>query len=169
MAQDTFIIEAGENSITVRFADNESAEALKGKLHEGEVTVSLSDYGGFEKVGELPWSLARDDRQTTAHPGDIMLYQGRNIVIFYGTNSWAYTPLGHADYPAEEIKQILSGNPCEVTLRLSELTEINQINASDDSYGIYNLNGVRNNMENTDINSLPKGIYIVNGKKHIIK
>lgn len=78
----------------------------------------MDNYGGFEKVGTFEESLPRNDIQTTAVPGDIMLYQGNSIVIFYGTNTWAYTKIGTiTGYSEEELRDILSGN--EETLSLS--------------------------------------------------
>ena len=66
-------------------------------LEETLLTIQMQDYGGFEKVGGLGRSLPADDRQTTAGPGDIVLYQGNQIVMFYGSNSWSYTRLAHID------------------------------------------------------------------------
>lgn len=78
-------------------ADTDAARELVGKLQDGPVTVSLHAYGGFEHVGPLPWSLPQNDEQVTSIPGDVMLYQGDQITIFHGSNSWAYTPLGHIE------------------------------------------------------------------------
>lgn len=66
-------------------------------MRESPITIRMSDYGGFEKVGSLGESLPTSDRQTTTEEGDIVLYSGNQIVIFYGTNSWSYTRLGHVD------------------------------------------------------------------------
>ncbi|MDE6006111.1 MAG: hypothetical protein K2G67_00960 [Muribaculaceae bacterium] len=67
----------------------------------------MNDYGGFEKVGELPWSLPTSNSQISTVPGDVMLYLGNNIVILYGTNSWWYTRLGKIEgMTADEIRDI---------------------------------------------------------------
>ncbi|HIT59831.1 MAG TPA: hypothetical protein IAC33_01005 [Candidatus Fimousia stercorigallinarum] len=66
-------------------------------MRESPITIRMSDYGGFEKVGSLGESLPTSDRQTTTEEGDIVLYSGNQIVIFYGANSWSYTRLGHVD------------------------------------------------------------------------
>ena len=77
--------------------DNDAANALVGMLRDGSLTIRLRDYGGFEKAGSLGRSLPSSNRQITAHAGDIVLYQGNQIVMFYGSNSWSYTMLGHIE------------------------------------------------------------------------
>jgi hypothetical protein len=79
----------------VEWEDNESVEALKELCQEGPLTIRMSMYGGFEQVGSIGQSLPRDDSRTTTQAGDIVLYSGDQIVVFYGSNSWAYTRLGH--------------------------------------------------------------------------
>ncbi|WP_418922955.1 cyclophilin-like fold protein [Ellagibacter isourolithinifaciens] len=91
------VITAGDASFEMTPADTDAARELVGKLQDGPVTVSLHAYGGFEHVGPLPWSLPQNDEQVTSIPGDVMLYQGDQITIFHGSNSWAYTPLGHIE------------------------------------------------------------------------
>ena len=66
-------------------------------MWENPVSIQMSDYSGFEKVGSLGTSLPVNNSQTTTHAGDIVLYNGNQIVIFYGSNSWSYTRLGHVD------------------------------------------------------------------------
>ncbi len=93
---------------SVKWEDNESVEAL-GELCP--LTVEMSMYGGFEQVGPLGTSLPRSDSQTTTSAGDICLYSGNQIVIFYGSNSWAYTRLGHIDADAGRLAAVLgNGN-----------------------------------------------------------
>lgn len=88
-----YITVNGETRIAT-LADNAATDALCGMLAAGQVTINMRDYGGFEKVGDLPQSLPTSNSQITAQPGDIMLYQGYQMVIFYGNNSWSYTRLG---------------------------------------------------------------------------
>ena len=77
-------------------------------------------YGGFEQVGPIGQSLPRDDSQTTTQTGDIVLYSGNQIVVFYGSNSWSYTRLGHiSDKTAEEMTQLLSNGDVTITIDLS--------------------------------------------------
>ena len=122
----------------------------------------MSDYGGFEKVGALPQSFTTSNSQITTEPGDIMLYQGYNIVIFYGSNTWSYTPLGKIDgATVNELKQFLGSGSISLTLSLDSPTEMKDINTESNRKDIvYDLQGHR--ITNTP---LSPGFYIVNGKK----
>ncbi len=84
-------------TFTASLEQNEAVDALLDMMNEGPVTIDMQDYAGFEKVGSLPTSLPTQDQRVTTQPGDIVLYQGNQIVMFYGTNSWSYTRLGHID------------------------------------------------------------------------
>ena len=110
-------IAIGDHTLTVRLADNESAAALKALLANGPVTLSASNYGGFEKVCSLGTRLPSHDEYTVTKPGDVMLYAGSNIVLFHGSNSWEYTRLGWID-EMTNLSGILSGNENEITLGL---------------------------------------------------
>ena len=88
-------------------------------MRESPITIGMSDYGGFEKVGSLGESLPTSDRQTTTEEGDIVLYSGNQIVIFYGTNSWRYTRLGHVDN-LDGWEEALGNEDETVTFSLSE-------------------------------------------------
>ena len=83
--------------LSVQWESNPSVQALSALLAEGHLTLNMHPYGGFEQVGELPVSIENHDVKMTAVPGDIMLYAGNSIVIFWGTNTWAYTKLGHIE------------------------------------------------------------------------
>lgn len=110
-------IKVGRSTLTADLEDNESAKALKELLADGSLTIPASNYGGFEKVCTLESELPSNDSQTTTHAGDICLYNGSQIVIFYGSNSWAYTRLGKIpDVEKEELEKILSGKETEITL-----------------------------------------------------
>jgi len=105
--------------LAVEWADNASVDALRELLKAGPLTVELSQYGGFEQVGSLGTSLPRSDVQTTTEPGDIMLYSGSSIVIFYGSNSWAYTRLGKiTGMSREELTALLGVGGVTATLSL---------------------------------------------------
>ncbi len=107
----------GETPVTVAWEDNASVEALKALAVEG-LTIEMSMYGGFEQVGPIGQSLPRDDAPTTTASGDIVLYSGDQLVVFYGVNSWAYTRLGHiTDQTPKQMKELL-GN-ADVTITLS--------------------------------------------------
>ena len=110
-------IEVNGSTFTATLADNAAADALVDWVEEGPVTLELSDYAGFEKVGPLGRSLPAPDSQTTTHAGDIVLYQGDQIVLFYGSNSWSYTRLGHID-DLTGWEDALGGGDVTVTLSL---------------------------------------------------
>ena len=97
--QETEMNEAGgmETDIQNDGEENAVVSALVEMMRESPVVLQMSDYSGFEKVGPLGTSLPADNSQTTTHAGDIVLYNGNQIVIFYGSNSWSYTRLGHID------------------------------------------------------------------------
>lgn len=120
MKNNTLTLTVDNRSFTATLADNSATEALKERLVQGTLEVRLDDYGDMEKVGSLGFSLPQTDRQTTTVPGDIMLYQGNSLVIFYGSNSWAYTPLAKVDGVStrEEMLELLGGEGV-ITLTLS--------------------------------------------------
>lgn len=96
--------------------DNASVEALK-TLAGGGLELAAEPYGGFEQVAALPERIVREDRQTDARPGDIMLYNGGSIVLFYGSNSWSYTRLGRISGLDEaELAELLGGGGVNITL-----------------------------------------------------
>lgn len=112
------IIEGG-STFTATLVDNSSMQALKEHLANGNITVEMEDYANMEKVGSLGISLPRNDRQTTTGPGDLILYQGHNFVIYYDTNSWNFTRLGKIDNATQaELKAALGKGDVKVTLSL---------------------------------------------------
>lgn len=90
-------IQVGESAFSATLADTDAARALADRLALGNLELTLRDFGGFEKVGALGMHLPASDRQITTSAGDLVLYQGDQLVIFYGSNSWSYTPLGRLD------------------------------------------------------------------------
>ena len=114
----TMNISAGGKTITATLSDNATAKALAEKLKSGSVTVQMKA-NGFEHYGPLGFSLERHDEQISAVSGDIMLYNGNNICIFYGNNSWSYTPLGKVDgKTADELKAFFGSGSISVTYSL---------------------------------------------------
>lgn len=107
----------------------------------------------------------------TAHPGDIMLYQGRSIVIFYGDNSWAYTPLGRIDNASgTSIKEFLSGNSVDVTFSLSKEAAVSTMDGDDNlPKHVYDISGRKIELDGKPISELPAGLYIINGEKTLIR
>lgn len=91
------MVEVGGSSFTAALESNSAVDALIEMMKEAPVVIQMSDYSGFEKVGPLGTSLPASNSQTTTHAGDIVLYHGNQIVIFYGSNSWSYTRLGKID------------------------------------------------------------------------
>lgn len=87
-------IDVGGQTFTATLEQNDATTALIAML---PITLSMSDYSGFEKVGSLGANLPANNAQTTTQTGDIVLYNGNQIVIFYGSNSWSYTRLAHVD------------------------------------------------------------------------
>ena len=107
----------GNTDMAVDWEKNESVEALKALCREEPLTIQLSMYGGFEQVGPIGRNLPRNDSQTTTQAGDIVLYSGNQIVVFYGSNAWAYTRLGHIrDKSAQEMAELLGHGDVTVTI-----------------------------------------------------
>lgn len=120
MQADCFYITAGDTTFAAEFADNSSAQALQELLEQGDLTLTMSDYGDFEKVGSLGTQLPRNDQQITTGPGDVILYQGSSITIYYDTNTWNFTRLGKIrDVTREDLLAALGEGDVEVTFSLT--------------------------------------------------
>lgn len=155
-------------SMTLALVDNNATRALVEALADGPITYTANDYGGFEKVGYLGQSLPTSNSQITTQPGDVVLYNGNQIVMFYGSNSWSYTRLGELQHGSiEELKSFLKAGEGSVSVTL-ELPPTSTVisTVSDDAMsgdGYYtSLGGVR-------VKNPSQGIYIKNGKKVIIR
>ena len=119
LADNQIRVTVGSSSFIVNLDDNETAKALREKLADGDLTISASNYGGFEKVCQLGKTLPRNDKQITTEAGDVMLYSGNQIVFFYGANSWSYTKIGKVEASSiEELESVLSGSETEVILSI---------------------------------------------------
>lgn len=127
---------------SVTLIDNAASQALVARLRESPVTVTLNSSGGFEIWGALGFSLPTSNEQITAQPGDVILYNGSNICLFYGSNSWSYTRLGHIDGLTEsELRTFLHAGesnikvmlwlPAGTTARLGDVNEDGEINIGD--------------------------------------
>lgn len=102
--------------VNVAWEQNESVDALKQLTAQKPLTINMSMYGGFEQVGSIGQSLPKNDVQTTTSAGDIVLYSGNQIVVFYGSNSWAYTRLGKiTDKSASQMKELLGNGDVTIT------------------------------------------------------
>ena len=110
----------GSTPVSVKWEDNESVNYLKELCRDQPVIISMSMYGGFEQVGSIGLDIPRNDVQTTTSSGDIVLYSGNQLVVFYGSNSWAYTRLGHiTDKTSQEMTELLSVGNVTITLSIS--------------------------------------------------
>ena len=108
------------NKLKVTLAKNSSVDALVALLKQGDITYTADDYGGFEKVGNLGHTLTRKDSQITTSPGDVILYSGNQIVLFYGSNSWSYTRLGRIEgYTADQLKVLLGAGEGKIQVIIS--------------------------------------------------
>ena len=144
----------------VTLTNNSATQALVAKLQEASVMVTLNSSGGFEIWGALGFSLPTSNEQINAQPGDIVLYNGSNICMFYGTNSWNYTLLGKIDGLSEsELRTFLKAGESNisVTLSLSNTTDISQVKADGSKSRAYTLSGTLAQVGH-------KGLIIKNGK-----
>ncbi len=116
-----FYITANDTTFPANFADSVSADAFRDLLREGDLTISMRDYGSFEKVGSIGTSLPCNDTRIVATTGDVMLYQGDQIVLFYGTNSWSYSRLGRIEgATAEELLSAFRSGDVAITFSLTK-------------------------------------------------
>ena len=107
-----------DTEVPVTWEENESVDALAALAAEGPLTIQLSMYGGFEQVGPIGQSIVSDNQQTTTQAGDIVLYSGDQIVVFYGSNSWDYTRLGHVELSQKEMEELLGNGDAMLTLQM---------------------------------------------------
>lgn len=106
--------------LSVKWENNASVSALKELAADGNLTIKAHQYGGFEQVGSLPQRIESNDVHMTAEPGDIMLYSSNSVVVYYGTNTWSYTKLGHIENLSEaQLQELLSGETVTFTFSLS--------------------------------------------------
>ena len=149
----------------VTLVDNQATKTLVEKLQQAPVTVTLNSSGGFEIWGALGFSLPTSNEQINAQPGDVILYNGSNICIFYGTNSWSYTRLGKIDGLSEnELRTFLKAGESNISVTFSltnGTTAIHQVRTTEEQDVYYSLNGQR-------VDNPTHGIYIKNGKKVIL-
>ena len=166
MEQKMYITIDGQTQ-SVTLVDNAATRALVEKLRQAPISVTLNSSGGFEIWGALGFSLPTSNQQMTAQPGDVILYSGSNICLFYGSNSWSYTRLGKIDGMSEsELRSFLKAGESNinVTLSLANTTAIKNLTSTPSSTSedrIYSLNGQR-------VMNPSHGIYIKNGKKTIL-
>ena len=161
-------ITIGGQTQSATLVDNDATRELVAALQSVPITVMLND-NNFEIWGSLGRSLTAKNEQMTAQPGDIVLYNGSNLCIFYASNSWSYTRLGKIEGLSEsELRTFLKAGQSNIAVTLSltsSTTAIESLTPNSFSKGegiIYSLNGMR-------VNNPSKGIYIKNGNKVVIK
>ena len=111
-------VKINDKVFDVKLENNSATQELIKTLEKGNVTVNAKEYGGFEKVGDLGFSLPTTDENMGTQPGDIVLYQGNQISLFYGSHSWSYTKLGKIDnVDSNNLKEVLGSG--DVTLEFS--------------------------------------------------
>ena len=116
--EETMVIVINGETISVEWEDNETASALKSLVSEEPISIQMSMYGGFEQVGNLGTSLPRNDKQITTEAGDIVLYSGNQIVMFYGSNSWSYTRIGKVTEKTQsELEDLLGNGDVTITIK----------------------------------------------------
>lgn len=152
--------------LEVSLASNAATRALIERLQNGSVTYSSSSYGNFETVGNIGFSLPTNNTNITTQAGDVILYQGNQICIFYGSNTWSYTRIGRITNASQsELRDLLSSGTVNITLSLvADATGISAVmsnnnQSSPSRKGIYSLDGKR-------LSKAPeKGVYIEDGMK----
>ena len=151
------------STMKVKLADNAATKALVERLKEGAITYNAHDYGGFEKVGALGFSLPSNDTYITTEPGDIMLYTSNQLCIFFDSNSWEYTPVGKIEgMTKQQLKDAFGTGEVSITLSLDNSTGVASISANQTkSNSIYALNGQK-------LAEVPaRGMYIEDGVKKV--
>ena len=119
-SMNTVYIKVNNNVLNIELEENSATIELKERLKNGDIVVNAHEYGGFEKVGNLGFSLPREDTNITTSAGDIVLYQGNQISLFYNSNSWSYTKLGKIqNISSSELESILGNGDVTITITLS--------------------------------------------------
>ena len=155
-----FYITIGGVTKTATLVSNSSTEALVAQLQKGNITYEAHDYSNFEKVGALGYTFPENNTQITTKPGDLILYQGSNLCIYYDTNSWNFTRIGQLDNMTQaDIKTWVKAGDGNVSVMLSVSgpTGINQVKSDEIKSKAYTLSG-------TLAQDGQKGIIIQNGK-----
>ena len=163
----TMNITINGKTVACQLVENSSTRALLAQLEKGDITYEADDYGNFEKVGNIGISLPQNNESITTTAGDVILYQGYNICLYYDTNSWTFTRLGKIEgMSKDEIKTFLNagGGSVKVTLSAATATGIKHTLADRKTpTRKYSLDGRK-------LKQTPsKGIYIENGKKIVKK
>jgi len=118
-SQDLIKIKINDEVFDVKLENNSAVDELVKTLEKGNVTVNATDYGNFEKVGDLGFTLPTSDENINTHPGDIVLYQGNQISLFYDSHSWSYTKIGKIEnIDSNQLKEVLGNGDVSLVLSL---------------------------------------------------
>ena len=163
----TMNITINGKTVSCQLVENSSTRALLAQLEKGNITYEADDYGNFEKVGYIGFNLPQNNESITTTAGDVILYQGNNICLYYGSNSWSFTRLAKIEgMSKDELKTFLNAGEgsVKVTLSAATATRIKQTLADRKvPSGKYSLDGRK-------LKQTPsKGVYIENGKKIVKK
>ena len=121
MGNNTFIVSVNGSELTAVFENNSSVEVLRDLLEQEPLTIHMEDYASMEKVGPIGRSLPRNDSRTTTHAGDIILYQGNQLVVYYDQNTWSFTRIGKIQgASAQELRSILGSGDATITFSLPD-------------------------------------------------
>ena len=151
-------------TMAATLVDNSSTQALVAALQTADIVYEAHDYGNFEKVGPLGQSFPQNNEDITTTAGDLILYQGSNLCIYYATNTWDFTRIGHIDgATSDNIRAFVNAGGGNVTVTLSltaPTTALDEISAFDSDAPAYTMSGQQ----------APdgyKGVVIQNGKKEL--
>ena len=115
---ETLVLSINGTVLDVQLEENETVAELLAYVQNESIMVNTTLYGGFEQVGRLPQRFSRNDAQMTTGPGDIVLYSGNQLVLFFGSNSWSYTKMGHINgMSAEKLSELLGADSAIVEIK----------------------------------------------------
>ena len=151
-------------TMAATLVDNSSTQALVAALQVADIVYEAHDYGNFEKVGPLGQSFPQNNEDITTTAGDMILYQGSNLCIYYATNTWDFTRIGHIDgATSDNIRAFVNAGGGNVTVTLSltaPTTALDEVSASDAHTPAYTVSGQQ-------VPEGYKGVVIQNGKKEL--
>ena len=158
----TMNITINGKTVSCQLVENSSTRALLAQLEKENITYEADDYGNFEKVGYIGFNLPQNNENITTTAGDVILYQGNNICLYYGSNSWSFTRLGKIEgMSKDEIKTFLNagGGSVKVTLSAATATGIKHTLAD------WKTPTRKYSLDGRKLKQTPsKGVYIENGK-----
>lgn len=104
------VVTIGGNRFTATLNDNETVKAFISLL---PLNINMNEMGGYEKYYYLSQSLPGSPSNVgTTYEGDLMIWSGNCLVLFYTTRStsYSYIKLGRIDNTAGLRQALGSGN-----------------------------------------------------------